>query len=64
MKEKIVNFLKIVILFFAMGMGFFATYALVWVYLRLPIYWWTPWICITFAIGATWGFVKWVESGQ
>ena len=62
MKGKIVNALKFGILCYAMVMGFFASYAIAWVEMGLPIAWWASVVVIAISALSTWGYIEWIQN--
>ena len=62
MKEKIEGYLKFAVLIYAMFMGFFSTYSLVWVGLELPLEWWSSVVVIALSALSVWGYIEWLKK--
>jgi len=62
MKDKIVNGIKFCIFCYAMVMGVFTTFAIAWVSMGLPIYWWSAFIGLALSVAATWGYISWIAE--
>lgn len=64
MKEKIINFIKFVILLWVMVMGFFATYALVWIELGIPTGCWAGLTVAVLTIASAYGYTRWAGGNE
>lgn len=62
MKDKIIDFLKFFLFVFVMFMGFFSTYAIVWVRIGFPVDWWASLIVFSLSLLSIWGYVKWLTN--
>ena len=62
MKEKIDSFMRLFVLCFAMIMGLFFTYAIVWVAIGLPLTSWAFALLIALALLSEFGYIKWVSA--
>ena len=64
MKAKIINFIKFAILLWVMVMGFFATYALVWIELGIPTGWWAGLTVAVLTIASVYGYTRWAGGNE
>ena len=62
MKDKIIGLLKFFLLVFVMFMGFFSTYAIVWVKIGFPVDWGASLIVFSLSLLSIWGYVKWLMN--
>ena len=60
MKEKIIDYFKLLIFLVVTAVGFFTIYAITWVQVGLPINTWTSLIVFTLAGLSEWRYIKWV----
>lgn len=62
MKQKIIDFIKFTLFIFMMFMGFFSTYAVVWVQIGLPDGLLPSLLVMILSIISEWGYVKWLAN--
>lgn len=60
MKDKVINIMKVFILLFAMTMGFFFLYAIIWFCIDLPITKWTTVFLMILAGLSEYGYFRWI----
>lgn len=60
MKNKIMFYLKIILLTWPPILGYFFLYASTWIKLDLPVVWWSVWLWAASACLSEWLFLKWV----
>ena len=60
MREKIKNFIQLGLVIFLFYIGFFTTYAVIWIISGLPIEPWATWVLLALAGLSVYGLVKWI----
>lgn len=62
MKNKIDNFMRLLVMIFTMVVGFFTTYALVWIAVGLPQTNWAMYLLCALAGLSMLGYILWVRE--
>lgn len=62
MKSKINEWLKVFVLTIVMFAGFFFIYLFAWVWLSLPVVWWTGIVLATLALLSIIGYIWWLQQ--
>ena len=61
MKDKIIDFLKLFLLIFAMTSGIYYHLTFIWVALGLPVTWWAILLIAVTTTVAELAYIKWVS---
>ena len=61
-REKIVNYIKFIIFLLVTLIGFFTIYAMIWVFIGLPVNWLASLIIVAISILSEWGYISWLAN--